>query len=113
VTTLHCHVTEVIDRARLTENSHSGVTSSNYDKVIPDNAWSAQIPWDDTNLPDTDFGLVPGTKVTLIFPTGSSGKSQTLTNTTVEAIRHLKDNANNIVMSFASGKGGDITREVT
>lgn len=113
VTTLHCHVTEVIDRARLVENSHSGVTSSNYEKVIADNAWSAVIPWDDTNLPDTDFGLVPGAKVTLKFPSGATGKFQQLANTSVEALRHLKDNANNILMTFASGKGGDLTREVT
>lgn len=113
VTTLHCHVTEVVDRARLVENTHSGVTSSNFEKVVADNAWSAQIPWDDTNLPDTDFGLVPGAKVTLKFPTGSSGKFQQLANTSVEMLRHLKDNANNIIMTFASGKGGDLTREVT
>jgi hypothetical protein len=89
------------------------VTSSNYDKVVADNAWSAQIPWDDANLPDTDFGLITGAKVTLTFPSGASGKFQTLTDTSVEALRHLKDNANNIIMTFASGKGGDLTREVT
>lgn len=111
--TLHCQVTEIIDRARLVENTHSGVTSTNFDKVVPDNAWSAQIPWDDTNLPDTDFGLVPGVKVTLKFPSGATGKFQTLTGTSVEMLRHMKDNGNNIIMTFASGKGGDITREIT
>lgn len=111
--TLHCHVTEVTDRSRLAENTHSGKTSTNYDAVVPDNAWTATVPWDDTNLPDTDFGLVPGVKVTLKFPSGASGKFHQLAGTTVETVRSVKDNANNILMSFVSGKGGDITREVT
>lgn len=113
ITTLHCHVTEVVDRSRLVENTHSGKTATNYDPVVPDNAWSAEIPWDSENLPDTDFLLIPGTKVTLKFPSGGTGKFQQLAATTVEMLRHLKDNANNIIKTFASGKGGDLTREVT
>lgn len=111
--TLHTNTVNTLDRARLTENTHSGKAASNYEKVVEDNAWEAEVPWDDTNLPDTDFGLVPGVQVTLVSYFGSSGKTETLTGTTVEQVRHIKNNANDILRSIVSGKGGAITRAVT
>jgi hypothetical protein len=111
--TLHCRANRVRKGARLTENTHSGTSSSNYEKVVPDHAWEADVPWDDTNLPDTDAGLTEGTKVTIVFSMGASGKSETLTNTTVETVEDILDNAGDIIRSRITGKGGVLTRPVT
>src|SRR5690606_13166875 len=85
-TVLHARLTRVRKGARLAENTHSGVSATNYEPVVPDHSWSGSIPWDDSNLPDTDFGLTEGAKVTIIFTLGASGKSETLTGTTVESV---------------------------
>lgn len=111
--TLHCRLTRLRKNARLTENTHSGVSSSNYDKVVPDHSWSASVPWDDANLPDTDAGLVEGAKVTIVFAMGASGKSETLTNTTVESLEDVMDNAGDIIRTEVTGRGGALTRPVT
>jgi len=113
VTTLHCTNVTLVKQARLVENTNSANSSSNYDAVSKDHSWTADIPWDDTNLPDTDFGLVEGAKVTLIFNQGGSGKTATLTSTTVERLETIMNNENDIVRVRASGKGGVLTREVT
>jgi hypothetical protein len=111
--TLHCRVTRVRKGARLTDNTHSGTSSSNYDMVVKDHSWSLSIPWDDTNLPDTDVGLTEGSKVTIVFAMGGSGKTETLTSTTVESLEDVMDNAGDIIRTEISGKGGVITRPVT
>lgn len=113
VTTLECRMTRLTQSARLAENTHSGTTSTNFEAVVKDHSWSASIPWDDTNLPDTDFGLVEGAKVTLIFNFGSSTKTATLTNTSVERIEHVMDNAGDIIRTEISGRGGILTRPTT
>lgn len=99
--------------ARLVENTHSGTASSNFEKVVGDHSWTCEIPWDDTNLPDTDAGLVEGAKVTLTFTKGGSGKAALLTNTTVETLEDVMDNEGDIIRTTVSGKGGVLTREVT
>lgn len=58
--TLNCRMTRLSQGSRLTENTHSGTSSTNFHAVVKDHSWSASIPWDDTNLPDTDFGLIEG-----------------------------------------------------
>ena len=112
-TTLHTTNVTVIDGARLTENTGSANSSTNYDKVVADNSSTFDVPWDDTNLPDTDVGLTPGTKVTLIYSIGGSGKTCTLTNTTVERHELILNNDQDIVRSRISTKGGVLTRAVT
>lgn len=112
-TDLHCRVNRVRKNARLTENTHSGVSSSNYDKVVPDHSWEADVPWDDTNLPDTDVGLTEGSKVTITFAMGDSGKTEVLTNTTVESLEDTLDNSGDIIRTRITGKGGALTRPVT
>lgn len=111
--TLHVTNVSYVDGARLTENTNSANSSTNYDKVVADNSWSCDIPWDDTNLPETDFGLTSGSKVTLIFNMGSSGKTATLTNTTVERLEMIMNNEQDIVRSRITGRGGALTRPVT
>lgn len=112
-TDLHCRMTRVRKAARLTENTHSGTSSSNYEKVVPDHSWSLSVPWDDTNLPDTDVGLTEGTKVTITFTMGGSGKTEVLTNTTVESLEDVMDNQGDIIRTEISGKGGVLTRPTT
>jgi hypothetical protein len=112
-TTLNCRMTRISQGARLAENTHSGTSSTNFEQVVKDHSWSASIPWDDTNLPDTDFGLVEGAKVTLIFNFGASGKAATLANTSVERVEHVMDNAGDIIRTDVSGRGGSLTRAVT
>jgi len=99
--------------ARLAEATHSGVAATNFEKVVPHYEWSAEIPWDDTNLPDTDAGLAEGAKVTIVFHDGDSGKTLTLTNTSVETLEQVDDNEKDIIRAVATGKGGTLTREVT
>lgn len=110
---LHCRLTRLRKGARLSDNTHSGVAAANYDAVVPDHAWSASIPWDDTNIPDTDFGLVEGAKVTLRFNQGATGKFEVLTGTTVEHVEDVHDNAGDIIRTEVSGKGGVLTRALT
>jgi hypothetical protein len=108
-TTLNARLTRLKKGARLAENTHSGTSSSNYEKVVLDHSWSASIPWDDTNIPDTGFGLAPGAKVTLIFTMGDTAKTETLTNTSVESVEDVFDNGGDIIRTEISGKGGVLT----
>lgn len=110
---LHCRRATLRKGARLAENTHSGTASANYDLVVRDHSWTVEIPWDDTNLPDTDAGLTEGAKVTITFAKGSSGKTAVLTNTTVETLEDVMDNAGDIIRTVVTGKGGVLTREVT
>lgn len=112
-TTLHARLTRVRKAARLTENTHSGTSSALYHKVVKDHAWSGSVPWDDTNLPDTDVLLIEGDVVTIVFALGASGKTETLTNTTVEFLEDIMDNAGDIIRTEISGRGGVLTRPVT
>lgn len=112
-TVLHLSRAVLRKNARLVENTHSGVSSTNYDKVVPDHSWTVDVPWDDTNLPDTDVGLVEGDKVTIVFAKGASGKTATLTGTTVETLEDVMDNSGDIIRTTISGRGGALTREVT
>lgn len=111
--TLHCRMTRLRKAARLTENTHSGTSSSNYEKVVKDHSWSLSVPWDDTNLPDTDVLLIEGDKVTVTFAMGGSGKTEALASTTVESLEDVMDNAGDIIRTDISGKGGVLTRPVT
>lgn len=110
---LHARVTRVRKATRLAENTHSGTPSTNYDAVVDDNAWSGSIPWDETNMPDVDFGLINGSKVNLRFNKGTTGKFELLTNTTVESVEDVHDNAGDIIRTDISGKGGVLTRAVS
>lgn len=112
-TVLHCRATRVRKAARLAENTHSGCAATNYDAVVPDHSWNASVPWDETNIPDTDFGLAPGDKVTVRFNQGSTGKFETLTDTTVETVEDIHDNAGDIIRTEITGKGGVLTPAVT
>ena len=99
---------------RLTENTHSGTSgSSNYDAVVRDCSSEFQIPFDDTLIPDTDSGLIAGTKVTIVFQLGSSGKTVTLTNTTVEDYEYENDPQGDIVRARVTTKGGAYTAATT
>lgn len=98
---------------RLVENTHSGVTGTNFELVIQDNSATVEIPVDDTALPDTDMGLVAGTKVTIVFNMGASGKFATLTNTTVETREWVNDPAQDIVRCRVTTRGGTYTAPVT
>jgi hypothetical protein len=111
--TLNCRMTRLSQGSRLTENTHSGTSSTNFHAVVKDHSWSASIPWDDTNLPDTDFGLIEGAQVTLVFNFGASGKTATLTSTSVERVEHVMDNAGDIIRTDISGRGGVLTRPTT
>lgn len=99
--------------SRNVENTHSGVSSTNFEKVVSDHSGSIDIPWDDTNLPDTDAGLVEGAKVTIRFNLGTSGKFQTLANTIIESVEDTDDNSQDIVRTTVNFKGGVLTRPVT
>lgn len=113
VATLNCRMTRWRQGARLAENTHSGTSSTNFEAVVKDHSWSASVPFDDTNIPDTDFGLVEGAKVTLVFNAGGSGKTVTLTNTSVESVEYICDNAGDIIRAEVSGRGGSLTRMTT
>jgi hypothetical protein len=112
-TTLHTTNVTVVDGARLTENTGSQNASTNFDKVVADNSSNFDVPFDDTNIPTTDVGLNPGDKVTLVFTMGQSGKTSTLTNTTVERVEAVMNNEQDIVRCRVSTRGGVLTRPVT
>lgn len=95
------------------QNNHSGVAADNHEPLLPAYEWEALIPWDDTNIPDVDMGLVENTKVTLKFKDAGSGKFCTLTNTLVENLEEAYDVDEDIIVMTASGKGGTLTRQVT
>lgn len=111
--TLECTMTRFRKGARLAETTDSGTSSSKYKQVVKDHSWSASVVWDDTNLPDTDFGLVEGAEVTLKFNMGGSGKFEALTGTTVESCEDIMDNKGDVIRTEISGKGGVLTRPVT
>lgn len=104
---------ELNANARLVENTHSGVTGTNFEMVIQDNSSTIEIPVDDANLPDTDMGLVPGAKVTVVFQMGNSGKTATLTSTTVENRTWINDPSGDIVRCRITTRGGTYTAPVT
>ncbi len=105
---------EVNSNARLVENTHSGTGgSTNYEAVVFDNSSTIDIPVDDVALPDTDMGLVRGTKVTIVFQMGGSGKTCTLTNTTVENATYINDPQGDIGRFRVTTKGGVFTAPVT
>ena len=111
--TLKVHKTQISKTMRLAENSHSGVSATNFEAVIPHYEWSASIPFDDTVLIDTDAGMIEGAKIDFSFMDGLSGKFCGLTGTSVEKIDQVVDVSQNIIMYEVSGKGGVLTREVT
>jgi hypothetical protein len=111
--TLHATNVTLIKGARLAENTASANSSTSFIKVVSDHSWNCDVPWDDTNLPDTDFGLIEGARVTLVFYDGDSGKTETLTNTTVERLENVMNNENDIIRTRISGRGGVLTRAVT
>lgn len=92
---------------RLTENTHSGVSSSNYEAVIPDNSWTIEGPWDEGNMPHNAVGLAFGVKCNIYFHVGGgSAKVYTLLNTSVEKADYTDDESSDIVRFSGSGKGG-------
>ncbi len=106
---LTCRLTRLRKGARLADNTNSANSSTSYISVVADNSWSASVPWDSTNIPDTGFGLAPGAVVTLTFVLGGSGKVESLTSTTVEAVEDIMDSAGDIIRTEISGKGGVLT----
>lgn len=111
--TLHCSVVMNDRGVRDVDNTNSSHTATNYDAVVPDNVVEIDIPWDDTNLPDTDVGLVPTTKVTIKIYDGSTGKFGILTGGLVKNHRMVRDNGNDIIRSKVTIKGGVWTPQVT
>lgn len=111
--TLHVNKHTLRKASRNVDNTHSGVTAANYEHVVGDHAATVEIPWDDSNIPDTDAGLAEGTKVTIIFHLGASGKTETLTNTLVESVEDVTDNGQDIIRTIVTTKGGTLTRAVT
>lgn len=112
-TTLHVGKWTLRKSSRNVDNTHSNVTAANYDHVVPDHSATIEIPWDDTNIPDTDAGLTEGSKVTVTFNLGSGSKTQVLTTTLVESVEDVCDNSGDIIRSVATLKGGTLTRAVT
>ncbi len=112
-TLLHCRLTRIRKASRLADNTNSGTAASDYIEVVKDHSWSASINWDSTNIPDTDFGLNEGARVTLRFNLGGGGKFEILTNTTVESLEDVMDSAGDIIRTEVSGKGGTLTRAIT
>lgn len=110
---LHCRSHKVRKKSINAQNNHSGVSADNYEPLLPAYEWEAVIPWDDSNIPDVDAGLVENTKVTLKFNDAGSGKFCTLTNTLVESLEEAYDVDEDIIVVMASGKGGTLTRQVT
>ena len=105
---------EVNSNARLVENTHSGTGgSTNYESVVYDNSSTIDIPVDSDALPDTDMGFVRGTKITVVFQMGGSGKTCTLTNTTVENAAYINDPQNDIGRFRVTTKGGVFTPPTT
>jgi hypothetical protein len=111
--TLACRLTRLRKASRLADNTNSGTAASDYIEVVKDHSWSASVPWDSDVIPDTDFGLSEGARVTLKFNLGGTGKFETLTNTTVETLEDVMDSAGDIIRTEISGKGGTLTRAVT
>lgn len=109
-TSLNCTLTRLRKMSRLAETTNSGTSSSQYQNVVKDHSWSASIPWDSTNIPDTTFGLTEGAVVTLQFNMGGSTKFETLTGTTVESLEDIMDSKGDIIRTEVSGKGGVLTR---
>lgn len=99
--------------ARLAENTHSAKRSTNFELVVPDHSGSIEIPWDDTNLPDTDVGLEEGAKVTITFDYGLSGKFAELVDTSIETCEDVDDNANDIIRTMVTFKGGQLTHAIS
>lgn len=95
------------------QNNHSGVTADNYEPLLPSYEWEAVIPFDDTNMPDVDAGLVENTKVTIELQDAGSGKFKRLANTLVESLEEAYDVDEDIIVVVATGKGGTLTRQVT
>jgi len=92
--------------SRLTENTHSGVTATNFEEVVPHNEWSAEIPLDVLNFPsDGPLGL---SKVDIKFHVGDTADFFDLRGTSNEVGEVTDDNAEDIVRVMASGKGGSL-----
>ncbi len=91
---------------RLTENTHSGVAATNYEKVVPDNSWRLNAPWDQDGPLDS---LVTQSKIHIRFKHGSGAVLRQCANTTVESIETVDNNSNDIVRVNMSGKGGVVS----
>lgn len=99
--------------SRLVENTHSGVSASNYEAVVPDHSANIELPWDSDSLPDTDLGLAEGAKLTITFKYGASTKTAKLEGASIESLEEVVDNAGDIVRAVVSTRGGVLTRPVT
>lgn len=91
---------------RLVENTHSGVSNTNFEVVVQDNAATVEVPFDTDVAPEAFFGLVAGAQVTLVFFYGTSGLTATLTDTLVETVETVDDNASDIIRYTVSTRGG-------
>jgi hypothetical protein len=111
--TLHINKWTLRKASRNVDNTHSNTTASNYEHVVPDHGGTVEIPWDDTNIPDTDVGLAEGARVTLKLFLGSGSKFQTVTNTIVESCEDVNDNGQDIIRTVVTFKGGTLTRALT
>lgn len=89
---------------RLTENTHSGTTSTNFEAVVPHNEWNAEVPLDLLNVPSE--GTLGDSKVDVIFHVGESALFYDLRATSNEVGEITNDNAQDIARVACSGKGG-------
>lgn len=93
---------------RLAENTHSGVSSTNFESVVRHNEWSLEVPLDIENFPE-NIGFDQADKVDIVFNIGESGNFYTLTGSSVETLEYVDDQSQDIVRIMISGKGGSIS----
>lgn len=93
---------------RLTEKTHSGTGGySAFQGTVKHVEWSADVPWDDTNFPEAAaVGLAEGAIVTLHLKLGDAALFYKVTGTTVNTIRVVTNNVEDIVRFNITGKGG-------
>src|SRR5437016_3676642 len=92
------------------ENTHSGTPSTNFEHVVPHYEWDVEVPIDITNFPDAATLLREGTKATITFYLGTSGKFDVLSNTLVQDLSDVDDNSEDILRTTVTGKGGTLTQ---
>lgn len=108
--TLHCTVTMTDNQVRDVDNTNSSCAASNYDAVVADNFAQFDVPWDPTNMPDIDVGLIPGNKVTVVIYDGATGSTVTLTGALVKNHQRIRRNGEDIIRSIVNLKGGVLTQ---
>lgn len=93
--------------ARLAENTHSGVSSTNFERVVYHYETTIEIPIDVDDPPENY--MTEGDKVTLFLQRGESALFHTITNTSVETMEEVDDNSQDILRMAVSTKGGSLS----